>query len=89
MTNDFELSNVSGEVIKKILFSLDTSKAAGMDQIAEILALPWRNIINLTIKLSAFSEECKIAKLRPIFKKVQGLILETTDLFHFCRQYKK
>ena len=36
---------------------------------AEVLALPLRNIINLSIKLSTFPEECKIAKLKPIFKK--------------------
>ena len=60
-----------------ILLSLDTSKAAGIDQIpaeflrdgAEVLALPLGNIINLSIKLSTFPEECKIAKLKPIFKK--------------------
>ena len=36
---------------------------------AEALALPLRNIINLSIKLSTFPEECKIAKLKPVFKK--------------------
>ena len=36
---------------------------------AEVLALPLRNIINLSIKLSTFVEECKIAKLKPILKK--------------------
>ena len=36
---------------------------------AEVLALPLRNIINLSIKLSTFPEECKIAKLKSIFKK--------------------
>ena len=36
---------------------------------AEVLALPLRNIINLSIKLSTFAEECKIAKLKPILKK--------------------
>ena len=36
---------------------------------AEVLALSLRNIINLSIKLSTFPEECKIAKLKPIFKK--------------------
>ena len=34
-----------------------------------MLALPLGNIINLSIKLSTFPEECKIAKLKPIFKK--------------------
>ena len=33
------------------------------------MALPLGNIINLSIKLSTFPEECKIAKLKPIFKK--------------------
>ena len=76
VSNDFEFPNVSEEGIKKILLSIDTSKAAGMDQIpakflrdsAEVLALPLRNIINLSIKLSIFPEQCKIAKLKPIFK---------------------
>ena len=61
-----KLSNVSKEVTQKILFRLDTNKAAGMDQIPakplrdgdEVLALLLRNIINLSIKLSSFPEEC-------------------------------
>ena len=61
---------MSEEVIKKILLSLDSSKAAEMDQIpakflrdrAEVLALPLRNIITLSINLSTFPEESKIAK---------------------------
>ena len=77
ISNDFEFSNVSEEHVKKILLSLDTSKAAGIDQIpakflrdgAEVLALPMENIINLSIKLSTFPEKCKIAKLKPIFKR--------------------
>ena len=77
VSNDFEFSNVSEEDVKKILLSSDTSKAAGMDQTpakflgngAEVLALPLGNIINLSIKLSTFPEECKIVKLKPIFKK--------------------
>ena len=36
---------------------------------AEVLVLTLRNIINLSVKLSTFPEECKIAKLKPIFKK--------------------
>ena len=65
------------EDIKKTLLSLDVSKAPGMDQIpakflgddAEVLAFPLRNIINLSIKLSNFPEECKIANFKPISKK--------------------
>ena len=77
VSNDFDFSNVSQEDVKKILLSLDTSKVTGMDQKpskflrdgAEVLALPLKNIINLSIKLSTFPEECKIAKLKPTFKK--------------------
>ena len=55
VSDEFEFSNVSEEDVKKILLSLDTSKATGMDQIpakflrdsAEVLALPFRNIIIL------------------------------------------
>ena len=77
VSSDFESSNLSEEVIKKILLSLDTSKATRVDQIlakflrdgAEVLALPLRNIITLSMKLSTFPEEFKIAKLKSIFKK--------------------
>ena len=36
---------------------------------AEVLAFPLGNIIHLSIKLSTFPGECKIAKLKPIFIK--------------------
>ena len=60
-----EFSNASEVVIKKILLGFDTRKVAGMKQIlskflresAAVLALTFRNIINLSIKLSNFSEE--------------------------------
>ena len=35
----------------------------------EVLALPLRNKINLSIKLLTFPEECKITNLKPISKK--------------------
>ena len=81
-SNDFEFSNVS----EKILLSLNTSKAVGMDQIpaqflrdgAEVFPLPLGNI-KLSIKLSTLPEECKIAKLKLIFKKGAR-----TDLKNYC-----
>ena len=36
---------------------------------AQVMALPLRNIINLSINSLTFPKECKIAKLKPIFKK--------------------
>ena len=77
VSSDLEFSNIFEEDVKKISLSLDTSKVARMDQIpakflrgcAEVLALPSGNIINLSIKLPAFPEECKFTKLKSIFKK--------------------
>ena len=48
---------------------MDRISAKFMRDGAEVLALPFKNIINLSIKLSICPEECKIAKLKPIFKK--------------------
>ena len=54
VSNDFELSSLSKEVIRKNLLSLNTSKAARIDGIPlkfqkdgeKVLAVPLRNIIN-------------------------------------------
>ena len=48
---------------------MDQVSAKFLRDVAKVLALPLRNIINISIKLSTFPEECKIAKLKPIFKK--------------------
>ena len=37
----------------------------------EVLACPLRNIMNMSIVLSTLPEECKIAKLKPIFKSAK------------------
>ena len=75
--HNFELCNATLETIKKILACLDSSKAPGLDEIsskflkdgAEVLALPLCNLVNLSIKQSLFPDQCKIAKLKPLFKK--------------------
>ena len=72
----FELVCITEETIKKLLCCLDVSKGPGMDEISprflkdgtEVLAKPICDI-NLSIKLSAIPDKCKIAKLTPLFKK--------------------
>ena len=44
---------------------------------------------NLSIKRSTFPEECKFAKLEPMFKNAARTDPKTTDLFHLCREYQK
>ena len=73
----FELVFIAEGTIKKLLSCLDVLKAPGMDEIsprflrdgAEVLAKPICDIINLSIKLSTFTDKYKIAKLTPLFKK--------------------
>ena len=73
----FELVFIAEGTIKKLLSCLDVFKAPGMDEIsprflrdgAEVLAKPICDIINLSIKLSTFTDKYKITKLTPLFKK--------------------
>ena len=51
------------------LKKMDQIPAKFLRNSAEVLDFLSRNIITLSIKLSTFPEECKIAKLKPIFKK--------------------
>ena len=56
---------------------MDENKAAGLDNLsgkflkdgATILAKPLSQICNLSIKYSTFPNDCKIAKLKPLFKR--------------------
>ena len=60
-----------------ILKNVEVKKAAGNDQIsgkclrdgARILAKPISELCNLSMALGSFSNACKIAKVKPLFKK--------------------
>ena len=75
--HNFELCNAMLETIKYIPACLDASTAPGFDGISakllkdgiEVLALSLSNVEILSIKQSLFSDQCKIAKLKPLFKK--------------------
>ena len=75
--NNFNLHYTSNEEVIKIIKKIEPSKAAGIDNLsgkflkdgAEILATPISQICNLSIKSSSFPNSCKIAKLKPLFKK--------------------
>ena len=74
---NFEFSETSPEKILNILKGLNPSKAAGIDNLsgkflkdgADILARPISQLCNLSIKLNSFPRSCKIAKVKPLFKK--------------------
>ena len=54
------------------------SSAKSQEEAAGVLAYPLSRIINVTVKLSIFTEESETAKLKLLFKK--GLSLSKTDL---------
>ena len=74
---NFQLSETSPEKILSILKGLNPSKAAGIDNLsgkflkdgAHVLARPISQLCNLSIKLNSFPRSCKIAKVKPLFKK--------------------
>ena len=69
----FKFNVVSEATVLKLLQGLDSNKAAGLDNLSgkflkdgdTVLA----KICNLSIKYSIFPSDCKIAKLKPLFKK--------------------
>ena len=73
----FELCNATLKTIKRNLACLEALKVPGLDGIsskflkdgAEALALPLCSLVNLSIKRSLFPDQCKITKLKFLFKK--------------------
>ena len=63
--------------ILKLLTDTNPEKAAGIDNLsgrflkdgAAVLVLPISKLCNLSMKSSKFSLDCKIAKLKPLYKK--------------------
>ena len=74
---NFQLSETSPEKILSILKGLNPSMAAGIDNLsgkflkdgAHVLARPISQLCKLSIKLNSFPRNCKIAKIKPLFKK--------------------
>ena len=69
-------SNNSNQIYLRSLKN-GTNKAAGIDDFngrflkdgADILTIPITQICNLSIKFSQFPEDCKVAKLKTLYKK--------------------
>ena len=75
-TDSFNLATVSKNILN-ILIITNGSKAASLDNLsgrflkndAEVLAKPITDLCNLSITSRKFPDSCKIAKLKPIYKK--------------------
>ena len=77
ITTDFCLVGTTEKQVLKIMQDIKSSKAAGIDKLsgrflkdgADILAKPVSALCNLSISRGVFPSACKVAKLKPIFKK--------------------
>ena len=88
---------VSGNAISDFLKELKINLATGIDNFyghflkdsSKILATPIVQICNLSIKTSTVHDECKIAKLKPLYEKGKKTILKTTDQFLYFQLFPK
>ena len=73
----FHFTQVSEKTISDFLKELKTNNATAIDNLSDrflkdrskVLATPLAQICNLSIKLSTVPDECKIVKLKPLYKK--------------------
>ena len=73
----FHLTSVSENSILTILKATQVSKAAGIDNLsgrflkdgAKVLSKPISDLCNLSIISEKFPDPCKVAKLKPLYKK--------------------
>ena len=84
-SDSFNFATVSENTILTILKTTKVSKAAGLDNLsdrfsegdAKVLAKPITDICNLSITSGKFPDSCKLAKLKPIYKK--GSVTEASN----------
>ena len=75
--NKLNFQTIQSNTFPNLLKSCNVNKAAGIDNIsgrflkdgADVLGIPITQICNLSIKLSHFPKDCKVAKLKPLYKK--------------------
>ena len=73
----FKFDSTTEGYFFNILKNVEVTKAAGIDKISEkffkdgaqILAKPISELYNLSMTLGSFPDACKIAKVKPLFKK--------------------
>ena len=73
----FHLVEVDQDYITNVLQNLSISKAPGIDNIpalflhdgVSVLCKPITQLVNLSISVAEFPNKCKVAKVKPLFKK--------------------
>ena len=79
LTKNFDLLTTEKDYVFKILRDIDILKAAGVNKLpgrflkdgVDVLVKPVTDICNFSISLNEFPRALKLAKVKPIFKKVR------------------
>ena len=77
LSENFKLDSITEDCLLKLLKNVEVTEAAGIDQVsgkflkdgAWILAKPISELCNCSMILEGFPDTCKMAKVKPIFKK--------------------
>ena len=77
LSEKFKLDSITKGYLFNVLKNVEVTKAARLDQIsgkflkdgARVLAKPISELCNLSMDLGSFPHACKIAKVKPLFKK--------------------
>ena len=83
--------------ILKLLTDTNPEEAAGIDNLsrrffkngAAVSVLPTSKLCNLSVKRSKFLLDCKVGKLKPLYKKSSNTNPEYITPFHFFHLFQK
>ena len=87
-----KFENVSSVSILRVLKEFKTQKLTRIDNLAgrilednlKTLCTPIAKICKFSIKLASFANECKVGKVKPLYKKVSKLTQRASDQSHCC-----
>ena len=77
--------DLSKQKVKIIEFQIMCFSKDYQKQPPDILPIPITQICNLFIKFSHFPKDCKVAKLKPLYKKILKQILKILGQSPFFR----
>ena len=93
--NPYHFTKVRGDTILGFLKELKTNKVTGIDNLSgrylkggsKVFATPVAQICNLSIKLFTVPDECKITKLKRLYKKDKKTNPEKLQTIFFTSGY--
>ena len=93
----FNFTEVTEECIDSIIKNMKSKSSTGYDNISnklvksakDVLIKPLTLLMNQIIHTGEFPNQLKIAKVKPLLKRVTNQVLPTIDLFHCCPLFLK